>query len=207
MGLTGFRAGNHPQQTGKRGPKDAIDDRGTDPALFAELDARFQFTLDVAASAANAKCERYYSIEDDGLEQSWAAERVWCNPPYSDLRAWVHKAWDEWNAWRPNMRERQWQHVGPELIVMLVPASRCEQAWWQDYVEPFRDGRRLTEPALRTEFLRGRRRFVRPGAEAIGPNERPPFGSCLLIWERENKRGQTPERGGPNIGPEVGRDV
>ena len=35
-----------------------------------------------------------------------------------------------------------------------------------------------------TEFLRGRPRFVLPGAEAIGPNERPPFGCVLLIWER-----------------------
>ena len=22
-----------------------------------------------------------------------------------------------------------------------------------------------------------------PGADGIGPNERPPFGCCLLIWQ------------------------
>lgn len=174
MGLTGFKSGNHPQQTGRRGARDDIDDRGTDPALFAELNRRFgPFTLDVAASRMNKKCERYYSIDDDGLAQPWDG-RVFCNPPYSDLASWAAKAWREWN-------EVDGDQSRVELIVMLVPASRCEQAWWQDHVEPFRD-----QPGgeLRTEFLRGRRRFVKPGATSIGPNERPPFGSVLLIWER-----------------------
>mgnify|MGYP001606553347 CR=1 FL=1 len=168
MSLVGFKARNHPQQVGKRGATDR-DDLGTDPALFAEWDAIYHFTLDVAASHANAKCERYLTKEDaplDGLGQTWAGERVWCNPPYSAIRPWVEKAWAE---------------VDVEIIVMLLPANRPEQAWWQDLVEPRRD--RVGSP-LRVEFLRGRQRFVMPGAESIGPNERPPFGCCLLIWER-----------------------
>ena len=64
---------------------------------------------------------------------------------------------------------------------VLLPANRPEQKWWQDMVEPYRD--RPGSP-LRTEFLRVRPRFVLPGAEEIGPNERPPFGCVLLIWER-----------------------
>lgn len=64
-------------------------------------------------------------------------------------------------------------------IVMLLPANRTEQPWWQDLVEPVRD---RTGGHLWTEFLRGRRRFVLPGNEGIGMNERPPFGSVLLIW-------------------------
>lgn len=171
MSLAGFKSGNHPQQTGKRGARDDIDDRGTDPALFAELSERFGgFTLDVAASSANAKCEHFYSIDDDGLFWPWHG-KVWCNPPYSNLNAWVAKAQQEMAPGR----------LEPELIVMLVPASRTEQAWWQDHVEPYRD--KAGSP-LRVEFLRGRRRFVKAGATGIGPNERPPFGSCLLIWER-----------------------
>jgi phage N-6-adenine-methyltransferase len=171
MGLVGFKGQNHPQQTGKRGALDQVDDRGTDPALFAELADRFGgFDLDVAAATHNAKCARWYSIEDEGLRQPWRG-RVWCNPPYSDLAAWCGKAWEEWSVGRPS------------LIVMLVPASRTEQAWWQDHIEPYRD--RPGSP-LRTEHLRGRRRFVRPGRDAIGPNERPPFGSALLIWSAPN---------------------
>jgi phage N-6-adenine-methyltransferase len=178
MSIANFKATNHPQQVAKRGASDEVDDRGTDPATFAVWQERFGFTLDVAAAPHNAKCERYFTREDDGLAQSWAGERVWCNPPYSDLGAWVRKAWSEWET-----GEQKWPRRirlgAPHLIVMLLPANRVEQAWWQDHVEPFRD--RPGSP-LRVEFLRGRLRFDRPNA-VIGPKgDRPPFGCALLIW-------------------------
>lgn len=161
-----FVARNHPQQVGARGPLDEVDDRGTHPDDFARFAALYgPFTLDTAAAPHNAKCARYFTRADDGLVQSWAGERVWCNPPYSDLGAWVRKAWAE--------------YASTHGIVMLLPANRCEQRWWQEHVEPFRDrpGR-----LLRVEFLPGRMRFERPGVE-IGPKgDRPPFGCCLLIW-------------------------
>ncbi len=168
MTLTGFKAQNHPQQTGVRGALDEVDDRGTDPAFVAGLEERFgaPFTLDVAAAAHNTKAPRYFTRADDGLAQSWAGERVWCNPPYSDLYSWVLKAWQEWEESRG--------------IVMLLPANRPEQRWWQELVEPYRD--REWSP-LRVEFLPGRMRFSRPNA-VIGPKgDRPPFGCVLLIWE------------------------
>lgn len=162
MSLVRFRAQNHEQQVLVRGPRGEVDDRGTTPEVFDPLHERFRFTIDVAAAAHNAKCERYYSIEDDGLAQDWTGERVWCNPPYSDIGPWVEKA----------------HTSGAELVVMLLPANRTEQAWWQDLVEPYRD----KPGGVRCEFLRGRLRFVKPGQKRVGPNERPPFGCCLLIW-------------------------
>lgn len=39
--------------------------------LFDELDKVFSFTLDPCASAENAKCEKYYTREQDGLKQNW----------------------------------------------------------------------------------------------------------------------------------------
>jgi phage N-6-adenine-methyltransferase len=163
--LVGFKAQNHRQQTAKRGANPMVDDRGTDPALFARFDDRFHFTIDVAASAGNTKCSRFLTIEDDGLAQPWTRERVWCNPPYSNIRPWVEKAWQSM--------------VAAELIVMLLPANRTEQKWWQELVEPHRDNCH----GLRVEFLPGRPRFVAPDKPGIGPNERPPFGCCLLIWK------------------------
>lgn len=164
--LAGFKAQNHPQQTGSRGALDEVDDRGTHPDYFDPWNERFGgFTLDVAAAPHNAKCDRYFTRKDDGLSQSWAGERVWCNPPYSDLYSWVKKAHDE-RAWARG-------------IVMLVPANRCEQRWWQELVEPYRDNSGI----LKVEFLPGRMRFIRPNA-TIGPKgDRPPFGCCLLIWK------------------------
>ena len=183
-----FRSQNHPQQTRQRGASlfpeygDITaegDDRGTDPALFAQLNERFHFTLDVAASAENAKCHRYFDKEMNGLTKTWAFERVWCNPPYSELGRWVKKAWDEASD--------------AELIVMLLPANRTEQDWWQKQVEPYRDGRHpsfeaRTRPGshhrtLRVEFLAGRPRFVQKAGTTAEKGSRPPFGCCLLIWE------------------------
>ena len=124
------------------------------------------FTIDVAASDENAKCDRYYTREDDGLRQPWAGEAVWCNPPYSQIRPWVEKAWAEARSTR--------------VIAMLLPANRTEQGWWHDLVEPYRDKR---GSPLTVEFIRGRPRFLRPGETEVPPNSRPPFGCCLLIWK------------------------
>lgn len=169
MSLVGFKAQNHGQQTAKRGARPKVDDRGTEPAFFNVLNRRFRFTVDVAALPHNAKLPRYFTPEQDGLAQSWAGERVWCNPPYSNLDAWVSKAAHEFVV-----------EPEAELIVMLLPANRTEQAWWQSHIEPSRDGRRPNGP--RVEFLPGRMRFVAPGAQTLGANERPPFGCCLVIW-------------------------
>jgi phage N-6-adenine-methyltransferase len=182
MSLAGFKASNHPQQTNKRGAVDAVDDRGTDQAFFDSLSDRFGgFTLDVAASVHNAKCGQFFTIEDDGLKQTWDG-RVWCNPPYSDCGAWVRKAWVEWD-W--SSKPRPAIDLRPDVIVMLLPANRVEQAWWQDLVEPYRD--RPGSP-LRVEFLRGRMRFDRPGWTKPAKGDRPPFGCCLLIWEDRDTR-------------------
>lgn len=50
--------------------------------LFKALDLHYHFKLDVCAEEWNAKCERYWSIDDNGLEQPWTSMN-WLNPPYS----------------------------------------------------------------------------------------------------------------------------
>lgn len=171
MTLVGFKAQNHPQQVEVRDALDPIDDRATPPEWFAELHARFRFTLDAAAAAHNTKLPRYFDYEKNGLAQSWAGERVWVNPPFSNLQAWVAKASGE--------------AASTPLIVMLLPANRTEQVWWHAYIEPFRDRPRS---GLRVEFVRGRKRFIKAGAESVEANERPPFGVCLVIWEQRDTK-------------------
>ncbi len=61
--------------------------------FFRELDREFHFTLDPCATPENAKCERYFTQEQDGLAQSWAGEVVFMNPPYGrEIAAWIMKA-------------------------------------------------------------------------------------------------------------------
>ena len=180
MGVTRFQARNHPQQVLLSGVDVSVDERATPQEYFDLLHRRFRFTVDAAALPYNAKLERYWSPEDDGLAQDWRGERVWCNPPFSDIEPWVVKARDG----------------GAELAVLLVPASRTDLDWWHDHVEPERDrgGR------LRVEFLRGRLRFGM-GRMAPLPHSRPPFGCCLLIWEAS----KSPGGGSSNEGPDDDR--
>ena len=45
--------------------------------LFKELDEEFHFTLDPCSTHENAKCERHFTIEEDGLKQDWGGSIVW----------------------------------------------------------------------------------------------------------------------------------
>ena len=165
---------NHPQQVKKRGTgtplfdngqsaTDEVDTRVTDDKLWRELDAMFHFTIDVAASSENAKCERFYDIAANGLFQRWDGETVWCNPPYSDLAAWVQKASSETAA----------------TVVMLLPANRTEQPWWQTYIEPFRDGKHTNIRPISTWFLAGRRAFHDPKLKSA---VHMPFGAVVVVF-------------------------
>lgn len=106
----------------------------TPQELFDALDKRFHFTLDVCATAENAKCPRFFSRADDGLSREWGG-RCWMNPPYGrEIAAWVRKA-------------RQEAERGV-LVVGLLPA-RTDTKWWQEDVSGHADVR----------FVAGRLRF------------------------------------------------
>lgn len=132
------------------------DSWATPQEIFDAFDWEFGFTLDGAASAKNAKVPKFFSIEDDSLSQSWANERVWVNPPYSDIRPWVGKA---------SLREA-------DVVAMLLPV-RTGTDWWRLYVmDP--DGNMLCD-GLR--FFRKRVRFV-------GATGSPSWETVLAIWRR-----------------------
>lgn len=104
----------------------------TPQALFDGLNQEFEFNLDVCALPENAKCERFFTPEEDGLAQDWNGAIVWCNPPYGrEVRKWVKKA-SETNG----------------TVVMLLPA-RTDTSWFHEIIYN------------KTEimFLRGRLKF------------------------------------------------
>ena len=64
--------------------------------LFEKLNKEFNFTLDPCATKENAKCDKYYTIEDDGLIQDWSKDVVFMNPPYGrQIKHWIRKAYEE----------------------------------------------------------------------------------------------------------------
>ena len=55
---------------------------GTPERLFRALNDLHHFSLDPAATSENAKCEKYFTAEDNGLIQSWEGHTSFCHPPY-----------------------------------------------------------------------------------------------------------------------------
>lgn len=49
----------------------ASNEWATPQEFFEQLDAEFHFTLDPCSTHDNAKCEKHYTIEEDGLSQNW----------------------------------------------------------------------------------------------------------------------------------------
>lgn len=92
----------------------------TPPEVFDYFNRIFNFELDAAANADNAKCLNYWDAERDGLQQSWAPERVWLNPPYdSTIGMWMDKAFRE--------------SMQGALVVALVKHA-SDTKWW-DIIE------------------------------------------------------------------------
>ena len=174
MSQAGIRPRNHPKQVRTRqselfhesGAMDSLDDRRTPRELFDPLHREFRFTIDAAASADNALLPRFWTKENDALEQLWKGERVWCNPPYSAIPDWVKQA----------TYKTTYLRLCP-LVVMLLPADRTEQPWWQDYIEPYRD----RGAGITTRFIRKRVKFEHPTLGAT--YKAPPFGCVLVIFE------------------------
>jgi phage N-6-adenine-methyltransferase len=109
------------------------DEWATPQELFEALNAEFGFTLDVCATAANAKCEQFFDVTDDALEQEWAGV-CWMNPPYSEIDQWMRKAYES--------------AQNGATVVCLVP-SRTDVAWTWEYA---RHGE--------VRFLLGRLHFI-----------------------------------------------
>jgi len=54
----------------------------TPQIFFDTLNNEFHFDIDVCATVKNTKCEKYYSMDDNGLYQKWQGV-CWMNPPYT----------------------------------------------------------------------------------------------------------------------------
>lgn len=67
----------------------------TPKSFFEEVNKEFNFEVDVCALAENAKCEKYFTPEINGLEQDWTQfKSIWCNPPYGkEMHKWIEKAY------------------------------------------------------------------------------------------------------------------
>ena len=111
----------------------ATDVWATPQDFFDKYNEIYRFTVDVCANSENAKCDRFFTVDDDGLAQKWEG-RAWMNPPYGrTIKYWMRKAYES--------------SLNGATVVCLVPA-RTDTAWWHDYAAKGD-----------IEFIRGRLKF------------------------------------------------
>ena len=123
--------------------------------IFSYYDRRFNFTTDVAASAANRKCKDHRSEKFDGLLTGWG-DRNWCNNPYSETGQWVDKAIEEMRKGR--------------LTVMLIPSDTSVK-WFK----------KAFYNCTECHFISGRLAFINADTKkpASGNNK----GSVVFIFD------------------------
>jgi phage N-6-adenine-methyltransferase len=103
--------------------------------FFDKLNEEFHFELDVCATKENAKCDRWFGQDIDGLKQNWNYERVWMNPPYGrEIGKWVKKASEAMGG----------------VVVCLLPA-RTDTRYFHNYI--------YKNPRAEIRFLKGRLKF------------------------------------------------
>lgn len=124
--------------------------------FFDRLNDEFHFNVDVCATPENAKCDKYFTKENDGLSQSWGmGHTCWCNPPYGrEIGKWVQKAY---------LSSRD-----GNTVVMLLPA-RTDTKWFHEYI--------YNQAEIR--FIKGRLKFGNSKNSA-------PFPSMIVVFKPHN---------------------
>lgn len=131
----------------------------TPQELFDVLNKEFNFTLDPCSTHENAKCLKHYTLNENGLNQDWSGEKVFCNPPYgSEIKSWVKKCYEE--------------HIKNNItVVMLIPA-RTDTTYFHDYI--------YKKSEIR--FIKGRVKFVDENGNG---NKPAPFPSMIVVYKKE----------------------
>jgi phage N-6-adenine-methyltransferase len=139
------------------------DDWQTPPELFAKLDAEFGFTLDVAATAKNAKCEHFLGGKHypDSLAVAWHECRPWGEPPV----CWMNPPYSRWLQRKFIAKASEERYRGVTTVALL-PARTDTLAFHMHIYQ--REG-------VEVRFLKGRIKFV-------GAAHGAPFPSMVVVF-------------------------
>lgn len=126
--------------------------------FFNKYNDIYGFTVDVCCVPETAKCTRFYTPFENGLEQDWSKDICWMNPPYGrEIGAWVKKAYEESQR--------------GATVVCLLPA-RTDTNWWWNY---------CMKGSI--EFIRGRLKFRGKNKDGIYVNHNATFPSAVVIFK------------------------
>ena len=152
------------------------DQWATPQWLFDALNEQYHFSVDVCALPHNAKCQKYYTPDDNGLNQEWRGI-CWMNPPYGNpefpckpvcSKKICQDRGYHINTYRPGITD--WMEKAYDAskkgatVVCLVP-SRTDTEWWHRF-------------AMQGEI------FFLPGRLTFGQSKcSAPFPSAIIVFE------------------------
>lgn len=102
------------------------DERETPRDFFDKINKILKLELDVCATVKNAKCKDWYNEKIDGLKMEWFSRRVWCNPPYSQIKLWAKRCKEHNNVavlLVPPRTSTKWFHencVGKNIKIIFL---------------------------------------------------------------------------------------
>lgn len=134
------------------------DDWRTPYRLFHNLHREFNFSLDGAATEHDALLPRF---TDDIHNQSWVGEKVFCNPPYSDIPSFLLKSSES------------------DLAVFLIP-YRPHTTYWLRHIYSNNHCHEIRILHRAVKYL--------PPAGHNGLVIRSPFASAIVIFKSEPRR-------------------
>lgn len=149
----------------------------TPQRLFDELNKEFKFKVDLCASEENTKCINYYSdyLDDCGTlgfcvgVDYWYTgldndQSVFMNPPYSNPKPFIEKAWND------------------SKYVKIVMLLKCDPStsWWAVFYDY---ENQKPKEGVEIRYLPKRLKFERNGI----PGQTAPFPSVIVILDRRGK--------------------
>ncbi len=134
------------------------DDWKTPPSFVKFINKNFKIAVDPCCSVFNVRAKKHYTIKDNGLKQKWETW-TFVNPPYSDVKIWIKKAYKEYQK-------------GNKVLMLIF--AKSENSFFQQYA--FKANYIL--------FIRGRLKFQYGNKRK---RNAAPFGSCLIVFGKINR--------------------
>ena len=130
----------------------------TPSLMFRNLHREFSFSLDGAATKHDTLLPRF---TDDIHNQSWVGEKVFCNPPYSDIPSFLVKSSEA------------------DLAVFLIP-YRPHTTYWLQHI--------FTNPLCHEIRILHRAVKFLPPAGHNGLVVRSPFAAVVVVFKKEPRK-------------------
>lgn len=158
--------------------KEVGDQWRSPDAIWWGINAMFgPFVLDLFADASNAKCEAFYSAEDNALTQDWSARlaelrgAAYANPPYS--RATQHDGQYITGMRHIMAHTMAMRELGGRYVFLIKAATG--EVWWP-------------EDADHVSFIRGRISFDLPEWYRPAPGQPSEstagFGAAIAVFDK-----------------------